>query len=51
MHGHGPGGGHRAASLIPAGAGFAEVDVSALRRRLRDQGAIVDYDQAWNDDF
>ena len=39
-----------AASLVPAGTGFAEVDLPALRRRLRDQGAIVDYDQAWNDD-
>ena len=39
-----------AASLVPAGAGFAEVDVPTLRLRLRDQGAIVDYDQAWNDD-
>jgi len=39
-----------AASLVPAGAGFAEVDVPALRQRLRDQDAIVDYDQTWNDD-
>ena len=39
-----------AASLVPAGTGFAEVDVPALRQRLRDQGAIVDYDQVWNDD-
>ena len=39
-----------AASLVPAGAGFADVEVPALRQRLRDQGAIVDYHQAWNDD-
>ena len=28
-----------AASLVPAGAGFADVEVPALRQRLRDQGA------------
>ena len=39
-----------AASLVPAGAGFADVEVPALRRRLRDQGAIVDYHPAWKDD-
>ena len=39
-----------AASLVPAGAGFADVEVPALRQRLRDQGAIVDYHQAWKDD-
>ena len=39
-----------AASLVPADAGFADVEVPALRQRLRDQGALVDYDQAWNDD-
>ena len=39
-----------AASLVPAGAGFADVELPALRQRLRDQGAIVDYHQAWNDD-
>ena len=32
-----------AASLVPAGAGFADMDVPALRRRLHDQGAIVDH--------
>ena len=37
-----------AASLVPAGAGFADVEVPALRRR--DQGAIVDYLPAWADD-
>ena len=39
-----------AASLVPAGTGYAAVDVPALHRRLRDQGVIVDYDPAWNDD-
>ena len=39
-----------AASLVPADAGFADVEVPALRQRLRDQGALVDYHQAWNDD-
>ena len=36
--------------LVPADAGFADVEVPALRQRLRDQGALVDYHQAWNDD-
>ena len=39
-----------AASLVPADGSFADVDVPALRRRLHEQGAIVDHDQAWNDD-
>ena len=39
-----------AASLVPAGAGFADVDVPVLRRRLREQAAIVDHNAAWNDD-
>ena len=39
-----------AASLVPASAGFAAEDVPALRQRLRDQGAIVDFNAAWNDD-
>ena len=39
-----------AASLVPAGNGFADVEVPALRQRLRDQGALVDHDQAWNDE-
>ena len=41
---------HHRLHLVPVGAGFADVEVPALRQRLRDQGAIVDYDQAWNDD-
>ena len=39
-----------AASLVAPGAGFADVDVAALRQRLRDQAAVVDYDPAWSDD-
>ena len=41
-----------AASLFPASAGFADVEVPALRRRRRRraQGAIVDYVPAWADD-
>ena len=39
-----------AASLVPPNAGFADVDVPALRWRLHEQGAIVDHDPAWNDD-
>ena len=49
VHGHGPGSQHRGRHRRP-GAGFADVEVPALRQRLRDQRAIVDYDQAWNDD-
>jgi hypothetical protein len=36
-----------AATLVGAGGGFADVDVSLLRRKLREQGAIVDPDPAW----
>lgn len=39
-----------AASLVSADAGFAAVDVPALRQRLRDQDAIVDFNGAWHDD-
>ena len=39
-----------AASLVPAGPHFAAMDLPGLRRRLRDQDAIVDHDPAWNDD-
>ena len=36
-----------AAALIGAGGGFADVDGALLRSRLREQGAIVDADPAW----